>query len=148
MWIGWLVLMGMVEGILYSKHYGKCELWRKGTPMGEMKMDTSIGYKYDGEVRTHMQKNVTAEDFDFLVVDTIGAGGSGEVFLVEELGTAQQRILKRYYQTDQLEHERENYIMSMLEIPHRWHTQNNKPGEFQMVSFPTTNSKDLNKVKA
>ena len=89
----------------YSPFHRKCKLTTSGNDLGSLQI--SRAPRYDAGFGFPEQDNHTLQieykDFDFLYMEYIGAGGSGEVYLVEDEHTGKPMILKRFFKENKLE---------------------------------------------
>lgn len=71
----------------YSKSYRKCQLNSNSTNWGALKVERvpEYGVDYNFEDHTAITKPIEYKNFEFIYLEYIGAGGSGEVYRVENL---------------------------------------------------------------
>ena len=83
----------------FSSHYRKCILTPKGYDMGSLQGHKVPSYQtnFNLSVNINTAKPLKYKESNFLFVDYISAGGSGEVYLVEDRETGELKILKRFF---------------------------------------------------
>ena len=84
----------------------------------------------------------TFEDLNFIVVNYLAYGGSGEVFLIEEIGTKKRKILKRFLKEEEMLFAAENFIQKTIGQEASWHHIDNST----MISFEDTEAEDITGV--
>jgi hypothetical protein len=59
-------------------------------------------------------------DYNYYLHSFIDAGGSGEVFLVEDVASGEGKVLKRYFKERPEEFRRESFLMKQLNYSMGW----------------------------
>lgn len=119
-----LLLQIQQTDCLFSKHHRKCRLFANhtGTDIGSLQEERLAIYQeqYYSEPLIETRKKLTNTDFDYIYLEYIGAGGSGQVYLVEDLSTNNAKVMKRFFKEKVPEFEEENYIMDRLGYSVNW----------------------------
>lgn len=95
-----LCLVGLLFNVscLFSGYFRKCRI-SKGIDISSVELQRVPIYQPDFSIPiiTNTSKPLKYTSLDFIYLDYIASGGSGEVHLVEEEETKKELILKKFY---------------------------------------------------
>ena len=127
----------------YSGSFRKCKINQKGYSVGNLEIERIFSYKLsNNKFQTIRHSEPTYTDIDFLIVDDLTYGGSGEIFLIEEKETRKRKILKRFLKEKKTDFLYEHYIQTKINQVSGWHLINNSTS----LSFDENGAKDLSNV--
>lgn len=121
------LLLIQVAQTLYTPSYKRCRLNNHpidpdAVPIDRLQVEKLPQYfsSFYIEPALKTELEVEYQDFDFYYHEYIDAGGSGEVYLVEDQRTGEGKVVKRYFKEKPREFARENYIMKKMNQSITW----------------------------
>jgi hypothetical protein len=132
-WVTWV-------SSYYSRHYKRCKLFNDGrADMGSLKFERLAEYAADNNFLelTNSTLPLQYEPLEFIYDEYIDAGGSGEVYRIENLLTNKVKVLKRFFKENVVDFEQENYAMRQMNYEVEWHREDNDPNKSTLASYPS-----------
>src|ERR1700733_12982481 len=92
-----LVLIHSVSSY-FSKYYGRHRILSYGTDLSELRIEKAYAIKdIKNSLTIVPEKPIPYDDFDIINYRYLGAGASGEVFLMQDPTTHHFYVAKRYF---------------------------------------------------
>ena len=112
----WMILS--LSHALYTKHIGRCRLSSPPNslpiPLEQLHPQIVTYFPmYSRPVPVPLKPLNFSEPFELFYLSSLGRGSNGEVFLVEEDGTSELKVIKRHHHTihTPTSYQLQNYLM-------------------------------------